>query len=75
MKVVLVTLPHSVKKKIGKIKHLILEIKLVIQNCRNYQPGAFCTAVQIWEMAVVPYLHFGSECWIDVSETWKKHFI
>ena len=62
----------SVSKKIGRVKHLIHEIKTVIQDCRNNKPGAFCTAIQIWEMAVVPYLYFGAECWIDIPEATLK---
>ena len=62
----------SVRRKIGRVKHMIYEIKSVIDDFRNRQKGSFCTAVQIWEMAVVPHLYYASECWIDVSNTTLK---
>ena len=55
----------SIKSKVGKVKQLIYEIKAVVEDCRNDAPGGFCTAVHIWEAAVIPYLYNASECWLS----------
>ena len=50
------------------MKQLIFEIKAVVEDCRNKRPGSFCTALMIWEMAVIPYLYHAAECWIDAPK-------
>ena len=56
----------SIKSKVGKVKQLIFEIKAVVEDCRNDTPGGFCTAIHIWEAAVIPYLYNAAECWLEV---------
>ena len=53
---------ESVKNKLGKVKHLIYEIKTVVENCKNNSPGAFMTGLLIWDSAVIPYLYHAAEC-------------
>ena len=73
----------SVKGKVGRVKQMIFEIKAVVEDCRNNTPGAFITAVEIWEAAVIPYLYHASECWVEtpkealetlngLQETWMR---
>ena len=62
----------SVKRKAAKVKHLSYQIRAVLEDTRNNTPGSLCTALQIWELAVVPYLYFGAECWIDLKENTLK---
>ena len=61
----------SIKRKAAKVKHLVYEIKSVVEHCRGNVPGAFCTAVHIWNSSVVPYLYYGAENW-DVSKSTMK---
>ena len=58
----------SINSKVGKVKQLISEIRAVVEDCRNSTPGGFCTAVQIWEAAVIPYLYNAAECWQDIPK-------
>ena len=58
----------SIESKAGKVKQLICEIRAVVEDCRNGRPGGFCTAVQIWEAAVIPYLYNAAECWVEVPK-------
>ena len=48
---------ESVNSKLGKVKHLIYEIKAVVENSKNNMPGAFMTSLLIWETAVLPFLY------------------
>ena len=62
----------SVRKRVGKVKHLIWEIKTVVEDCKNNIPGAFVTALRLWEGSVVPYLYYGAECWLDIPQATIK---
>ena len=62
----------SIRKKVGKTKQLIYEIKAVIEDCRNNIPGAAFTGIQIFEMPVLPYLYSGSENWIELDSNCLK---
>ena len=55
---------ETIKGKLGKVKHMIFEIKSVIEDFRNNVPGGICTGTLIWEAAVVPFLFHSSECWM-----------
>ena len=59
---------ESVRNKLGKVKHLIFEIKTVVENCKNNSPGSFMTGLLIWESAIIPYLYHAAECWVEVSK-------
>ena len=59
---------ESVKNKLGKVKHLIYEIKTVVENCKNNSPGAFMTGLLIWDSAVIPYLYHAAECWVELPK-------
>ena len=58
----------SVNSKIGKVKQLISEIRAVVEGCRNATPGGFCTSIEIWETAVIPYLYNAVEGWVEVPK-------
>ena len=59
---------ETIKAKLGKVKHMIFEIKSVIEDFRNNVPGGVCTGTQIWEAAVVPFLFHSSESWVEVPK-------
>ena len=59
---------ETIKGKLGKVKHMIFEIKSVIEDFRNNVPGGICTGTLIWEAAVVPFLFHSSECWMEVPK-------
>ena len=58
----------SVKSKVGKVKQMIYEIKVVLDDCRNMSPGGFMTALTIWEAAVTPYLYNSACCWLETPQ-------
>ena len=63
----------TVNKRVGRVKQLIFEIKAVLEDCRLETVGGLISGLDLWEMMVLPYLYFSSECWTDISkETMKK---
>ena len=58
----------SVRKKAGRVKQMIFEVKSIIEDCRNRSPGGFLTALQIWEGACIPYLFTASEMWLEMPK-------
>ena len=63
----------TVNKRVGRVKQLIFEIKAVLEDCRLETVGGLISGLDSWEMMVLPYLYFSSECWTDISkETLKK---
>ena len=46
----------------------VFEIKSIIEDPRNMKPGGVFTAIQIWEMSVIPALLFSSECWFQLKQ-------
>ena len=67
-----VSLPESVfitvQKRRGMCERLIREIKVTIEDCRSDSVGGLITGLEIWNMAVMPFLFSNSECWIDIPK-------
>ena len=59
---------ETISKRIGIAHKTIYEIKSIIEDPRNMKPGGVHTAIQIWEMSVMPALLFSSECWFNLEK-------
>ena len=46
----------TINKRASKVLHSIYEIRAVIDDCRIHVAGGLTAGLDIWEMAVVPYL-------------------
>ena len=58
----------TVQKRKGMCERLIREIKVTVEDCRSETVGGLITGLEIWNMAVVPFLFSNSECWIDIPK-------
>ena len=58
----------TIEKRGGKVIKSVFEIRTVVEDCRSHIAGGFTAGLDIWEMAVVPYLLNNSESWIDISD-------
>ena len=56
---VLVTIDSRYKK----VNTTLMEIKAVVDDCRAYVTGGLMSGIDIWEIAVIPYLLNNSETW------------
>ena len=61
-----VSVLETIKKRQSNVYHLIFEIKSIIEDCRSNVVGGFITAMEIWEMAVIPALLNSADCWTNV---------
>ena len=59
----------TIQKRKGLTLRLISEIKFTIQDCRSQVIGGLLVGLEIWRMAVVPFLFGNCETW---TETPKK---
>ena len=58
----------TVLKRKGMGERLIREIKVTVEDCRNNSVGGLVTGIEIWNMAVMPFLFSNCECWIDIPK-------
>ena len=57
----------TISKRIGIATKSIFEIKSIIEDPRNNKFGGLFTAIQIWNMAVIPALLYSSEVWLQLN--------
>ena len=66
-------LAASVAATVGKRKGIvfgkIFEIKAVVDDCRSHVTGGIMTGLDIWEMAVIPFLLNNCDSWTGISDT------
>ena len=58
----------TVLKRKGLSLKLISEIKLTIEDCRSKVLGGILTGLEIWKMAVVPFLFGNCETWMEIPK-------
>ena len=58
----------TVQKRKGMCERLIREIKVTVEDCRSDSVGGLITGLDIWNMAVVPFLFSNCECWINIPK-------
>ena len=58
----------TVQKRKGLCKRLISEIKVTLKDCRINVIGGLTTGLEIWNLAVIPYLLGNAECWMEIPK-------
>ena len=58
----------TIKKRYDKVKTAVREIGAVIEDCRARVIGGLITGLEIWEIAVMPYILNNSETWTDIPK-------
>ena len=59
----------TVGKRKGIVFPKIFEIKAVIDDCRSHVTGGIMTGLDIWEMAVIPFLLNNCDSWTGISDS------
>ena len=66
------SLPESVfitlQKRKGLVMRLINEIKVTVEDIRSNHLGGLLTGLEIWNLAVIPFLFNNSECWVEIPK-------
>ena len=58
----------TIEKRGGKVLKFIFEIRAILDDCRSHTVGGLSAGLDIWEIAVLPYLLNNSECWLSISQ-------
>ena len=58
----------TVMKRKGQVVSSILDTKAVVEDCRANVVGGITAGLEIWELAILPYLLNNSETWIETSK-------
>ena len=59
---------QTVLKRVATAKHVILEIRTVVEDTRSELMGSLNVAFSIWETAVLPMLLFNCESWVSIGK-------
>ena len=59
----------TINKRKGKVIQSIFEISTLMEDCRGHVTGGITTALEIWEMAVCPYLLNNCDTWCGVTDS------
>ena len=59
----------TISKRRGKVLQSIFEIRAVLDDCRSHVTGGMITGLDIWEMAVLPFLLNNCESWLSIPAT------
>ena len=58
----------TVLKRKGQVISSILDTKAVVEDCRSNVVGGIVSGLDIWELAILPYLLNNSETWTELSK-------
>ena len=58
----------TVLKRKGQVVSCILETTAVVEDCRSGVVGGIMAGIEIWEMAILPFLLNNSETWTEMSK-------
>ena len=58
----------TIKNRISKVTKSIYDIRAVIEDVRIHVAGGLTAGLDIWELAVIPYLLNNSDTWIGITE-------
>ena len=56
----------TVTKRTGWVLQSIFEIRTIIDDCRSHVSGSIIMGLEIWEMAVIPYLTNNCDSWVKI---------
>ena len=59
---------NTIQKRKGLCLKVISEIKLTVEDCRSHVVGGLLAGMDIWTMAVIPYLFANGECWAEMPK-------
>ena len=59
----------TINKRKRKVVTSIFEISTLMDDCRSHVTGGITTALEIWEMAVCPYLLNNCDTWCGVTDS------
>ena len=59
----------TINKRKGKVIQTIFEINTILDDCRSHVTGGILTALDIWEVAVCPYLLNNCDTWTGLTNT------
>ena len=57
---------ETISRRYGKVYRAIYEINTIIEDVRSSVPGAFTTAMMLWNMSVLPALYSSAGCWMKL---------
>ena len=63
---------QTVMRRIGVVKHTILEIRAVIEDHRAEHLGSAALAFDIWKLAIIPILCHNAETWVKIGNKTLK---
>ena len=58
----------TIQRRLGLTKKLISDIIITVNDCRSNTIGGFKVGMEIWNLAVMPYLFYNSECWVSIPK-------
>ena len=53
----------TINKRVKKVSTALMEVRAVVEDCRSQVTGGIVTGLEIWEMAVTPYLLNNCDTW------------
>ena len=56
-------------KRKGKVVSSILDTKAVVEDCRSNIVGGITAGLEIWELAIIPYMLNNSDTWVEISKS------
>ena len=59
----------TVAKRKGQVVTSILETKAVIEDCRSNIVGGITAGLEIWELAILPFLLNNSDTWVEITKS------
>ena len=59
----------TILKRKGQVVTSILEAKAVIEDCRSNIVGGITAGLEIWELAILPFLLNNSDTWVEISKS------
>ena len=58
----------TIQKRKGLALKLTSEIKYTVEDCRSYIVGGILSGIEIWNMAVMPFLFANCETWMEIPK-------
>ena len=63
----------TLEKRKGLVKKAIFEIRAIVNDCRSKQLGGILVGLEIWNLAICPYLLNNSECFTEIKKKFLKN--
>ena len=63
----------TIKKRSGKVFQSIYEIVAVVEDCRSNSVGGIMCGLDLWELAVIPFLLNNCDTWTEIDNEAIEH--